>query len=154
MMHIDVLYTVLWAVLIPRSSTSAWPRLSSLLHKRQTSLLCSQLSRCCSCAPQALCRGEVASRPCPQLVLACCTALVSGGGITTECIFKHNPPQELVDRLAATAAGVRVTGLCNWAVRRYATMCCASLVYVIRLCGWDAANPCLAVACSLACILA
>jgi hypothetical protein len=54
---------------------------------------------------QALCRSEVQARPCPQLVLACCTALVTGGGITTQAIFKHNPPQELVDRLAATAAG-------------------------------------------------
>jgi hypothetical protein len=54
---------------------------------------------------QALCRGEVQARPCPQLVLACCTALVCGGGITTQAMFKHNPPQELVDRLAATAAG-------------------------------------------------
>jgi hypothetical protein len=63
----------------------------------------------CCCAAntqlQALCRSEVQARPCPQLVLACCTALVTGGGITTQAIFKHNPPQELVDRLAATAAG-------------------------------------------------
>ncbi|KAF6259420.1 Rho GTPase activation protein [Scenedesmus sp. NREL 46B-D3] len=57
---------------------------------------------------QALCRGEVAARPCPQLVLACCTALVTGGGLTTQAIFKHNPPQELVDRLAATAADLAV----------------------------------------------
>jgi hypothetical protein len=54
---------------------------------------------------QALCRAEVQARPCPQLVLACCTALVSGGAITTQAIFKHTPPQELVDRLAASAAG-------------------------------------------------
>jgi hypothetical protein len=38
-------------------------------------------------------------------VLASCTALVAGGGITTERIFKHNPPPELVDRLAAAAGG-------------------------------------------------
>ncbi|WIA30663.1 hypothetical protein OEZ86_000737 [Tetradesmus obliquus] len=57
---------------------------------------------------QALCRSEVLARPCPQLVLACCTALVCGGGITTQAIFKHNPPQELVDRLAATAADLAV----------------------------------------------
>lgn len=55
---------------------------------------------------QALCRSECAVHPCPQLVLASCTALVAGGGITTERIFKHNPPPELVDRLAA-AAGKR-----------------------------------------------
>eukprot|EP00878_Enallax_costatus_P044948 GHUV01053756.1.p1 GENE.GHUV01053756.1~~GHUV01053756.1.p1 ORF type:complete len:292 (+),score=104.51 GHUV01053756.1:154-1029(+) len=54
---------------------------------------------------QAVCRSELASKPCPQLVLMCCTALVSGQGLTTERIFKHDPPQELVDRLAATAAG-------------------------------------------------
>ncbi|KAF8068385.1 VPS11 [Scenedesmus sp. PABB004] len=54
---------------------------------------------------QALCRAELAARPCPQLVLACCTALVSGGGLMTERIFRHDPPAELVDRLAATASG-------------------------------------------------
>lgn len=37
--------------------------------------------------------------------MVCCTALVSGQGLTTERILKHDPPQELVDRLAATAAG-------------------------------------------------
>eukprot|EP00882_Tetradesmus_deserticola_P018635 GHRQ01020015.1.p1 GENE.GHRQ01020015.1~~GHRQ01020015.1.p1 ORF type:complete len:336 (+),score=135.28 GHRQ01020015.1:1058-2065(+) len=57
---------------------------------------------------QVLCRSEVQARPCPQLVLACCTALVSGGGITTQAIFKHNPPQELVDRLAVAAAELAV----------------------------------------------
>lgn len=55
---------------------------------------------------QALCRSECAVHPCPQLVLAACTALVAGGGITTERIFKHNPPPELVDRLAAAAGGL------------------------------------------------
>lgn len=54
---------------------------------------------------QAMCRSECAAHPCPQLVLASCTALVAGGGITTERIFKHNPPPELVDRLAAAAGG-------------------------------------------------
>jgi hypothetical protein len=54
---------------------------------------------------QAFCRSECAVHPCPQLVLASCTALIAGGGITTERIFKHNPPPELVDRLAAAAGG-------------------------------------------------
>lgn len=36
-------------------------------------------------------------------MLAACTALVSGGGTTSQRIFKHDPPPELVDRLAAAA---------------------------------------------------
>lgn len=54
---------------------------------------------------QALCRSEAAARPCPQLALAVCTALVSGGGLSTQRLFKHNPPQELVDRLAESFSG-------------------------------------------------
>eukprot|EP00879_Flechtneria_rotunda_P022379 GHRR01023614.1.p1 GENE.GHRR01023614.1~~GHRR01023614.1.p1 ORF type:complete len:340 (+),score=135.49 GHRR01023614.1:555-1574(+) len=55
---------------------------------------------------QALCRTELTTHPCPQLMLACCTALVSGGGVGEQRIFKHNPPQELVDKLAATAGSL------------------------------------------------
>jgi hypothetical protein len=75
---------------------------SAAVHEDHTCLCCLFLR-----APQALCRSEFQVHPCPQLVLASCTALVSGGGITTERIFKHNPPPELVDRLAA-AAGVHI----------------------------------------------
>lgn len=49
---------------------------------------------------QALCRNEVVEAPCPQLVLACCNALIAGG-LQTEGIFKHEAPQEQVDNIFA-----------------------------------------------------
>lgn len=85
-------------------------------HSRMCVIMYARLL-CCQYLPllvQALCRSECATHPCPQLVLAACTALVAGGGITTERIFKHNPPPELVDRLAAAA------GDTGWAK----TTCC------------------------------
>lgn len=35
-----------------------------------------------------------------MLVLACCTCLVSGGGVAAEGIFKKEAPQEELDRMA------------------------------------------------------
>jgi hypothetical protein len=35
----------------------------------------------------------------------CCTALASNGGLTTERIFKHDPPYELVERLSRAIEG-------------------------------------------------
>jgi hypothetical protein len=77
-----------------------------------TSKASTALGLCCACdlavfawfTCQVLCRSELTHRPAPQLVLSCCCVLVAGGGCTTERIFKHNPPQELVERLAAAVA--------------------------------------------------
>ncbi|KIZ05711.1 hypothetical protein MNEG_2243 [Monoraphidium neglectum] len=52
----------------------------------------------------ALCRGEPSV---PQLVLACCTALVIGEGVRTEGIFKHVAPAEAVERMSTCVAGGR-----------------------------------------------
>lgn len=54
---------------------------------------------------QSMCRAELAASPVPQLVLALCQALVSGGGVATQRIFKHDPPAELTQRLSAVVAG-------------------------------------------------
>ena len=48
---------------------------------------------------QTLCRSEAAARPCPQVVLMCCTAL-NAAALETECIFKIEPEPEKVDSLA------------------------------------------------------
>jgi len=54
---------------------------------------------------QGLCKAELSQRPCPQLVVMCCTALASNAGLATERIFKHDPPHELVERLAHAVTG-------------------------------------------------
>ncbi len=46
----------------------------------------------------AVCRSEPHT---PQLVLACATALVVGGGVWTEGIFKVAPPADEVEKLLA-----------------------------------------------------
>lgn len=56
---------------------------------------------------QALCRGELASHPVPQVVLAATNALVAGGGLGAQRIFKHEAPAELVDALMPSAGEER-----------------------------------------------
>lgn len=41
----------------------------------------------------------------PQLVLACCTALVVGEGVKTEGIFKEVAPVDEVERMSALVGG-------------------------------------------------
>lgn len=48
-------------------------------------------SRCA----QGVCKHEAAARPCPRLVLVCCTALVTGG-LSTEGLFQKDAPDDLV----------------------------------------------------------
>lgn len=45
-----------------------------------------------------LCRNEASTRPCPQLVWVCCTA-IAAGGLHTENIFKQDAPEEEVQAL-------------------------------------------------------
>ncbi|KAI8474065.1 MAG: Rho GTPase activation protein [Monoraphidium minutum] len=52
----------------------------------------------------ALCRSEPSV---PQLVLACCTALVAGGGVRARALFQEAPPPDAVERMSSCVAGGR-----------------------------------------------
>lgn len=44
---------------------------------------------------QTLCKNEAANRPCPRIVLVCCTALVTGG-LSAEGLFQQEASEDLV----------------------------------------------------------
>ena len=44
---------------------------------------------------QTLCKNEAANRPCPRIVLVCCTALATGG-LSAEGLFQQEASEELV----------------------------------------------------------
>ena len=44
---------------------------------------------------QTLCKTEAANRPCPRIVLVCCTALVTGG-LSAEGLFQQEASEDLV----------------------------------------------------------
>jgi hypothetical protein len=137
-----------------RPATTRTPRLSARAKEQGSRFYQASISTAASTAEgikrlaqgeplQSLCRAECSQHPCPQLVLAACTALVSGGGITTERIFKHNPPPELTERLAAAAgACVRASCLgmhvwpCHWP--QSAARCVCVCVWQARACAWVA----------------
>ncbi|GBF87810.1 hypothetical protein Rsub_00521 [Raphidocelis subcapitata] len=56
----------------------------------------------------SICRSEPSV---PQLVLACCTALLAGEGARTEGVFRAAAPAEEVDRVSTCLAGGRPTVL-------------------------------------------
>ena len=47
---------------------------------------------------QSVCKNEASTRPCPRLVLVCCTALVTRG-LETEGLFLEEAPLDLVQFL-------------------------------------------------------
>ena len=50
---------------------------------------------------QSVCKNETSTRPCPRLVLVCCTALVTRG-LETEGLFLEEAPQDLVQSMLGT----------------------------------------------------
>ena len=44
---------------------------------------------------QTLCKSEAANRPCPRIILVCCTALVTGG-LSAEGLFQQEASDDLV----------------------------------------------------------
>lgn len=48
---------------------------------------------------KALCKAESNNRPCPRMLLLCCTAIASAG-LEEKNLFKDEAPEELVDALA------------------------------------------------------
>ena len=54
-------------------------------------ICCADLLMCV----QTLCKAEAANRPCPRIVLVCCTALVTGG-LSAEGLFQQEASEDLV----------------------------------------------------------
>ena len=44
---------------------------------------------------QTICKTEAANRPCPRIVLVCCTALATGG-LSAEGLFQQEASEDLV----------------------------------------------------------
>lgn len=44
---------------------------------------------------QSICKQEAANRPCPRIMLVCCTSLVTGG-LSAEGLFQKEAPDDLV----------------------------------------------------------
>ncbi len=44
---------------------------------------------------QSICKQEAANRPCPRIILVCCTHLVTGG-LSAEGLFQKDAPEDLV----------------------------------------------------------
>lgn len=47
---------------------------------------------------QSICKQEAAHRPCPRIILVCCTHLVTGG-LSAEGLFQKDAPDDLVHYL-------------------------------------------------------
>jgi len=95
--------------------------------------------------PKAICKAEPSM---PQLVLACCSSLVSGSGVRTPGIFQTAAPADEVERLSAAVGEFGCQrllvgcGCARWscavlcrAVLCCAVLCCAVLLWMIFVPG-------------------
>lgn len=50
------------------------------------------------CDVKGICKNEASARPCPRIMLVCCSALVTGG-LSAEGLFQKEASEELVHYL-------------------------------------------------------
>ena len=93
-----------------------------------------------SCVLQSVCKNETSTRPCPRLVLVCCTALVTRG-LETEGLFLEEAPLELVQSLMGSfQEGIELCcAMLYWAELCCTGLCCDVLCYAVLCFIWPLA---------------